>query len=73
MLTRRSALILWLGDLIGLAAFVLLGMQNHDTLASQAGTVRFAALFLPLALAWTVAAAGLDALQFLPPLRWRVI
>ena len=73
MLSTRSAVVLWLGDLAGLAAFVLLGMQNHDTLAGSSALARFGVFFGPLALAWTLAALGLDALQFLPPLRWRTI
>lgn len=73
MLTRRSAILLWVGDCLLLAAFVLLGMQNHATLAGSSALTRFAVFALPLLAAWTLAAAGLGALQFLPPLRWRAI
>jgi hypothetical protein len=73
VLTRRSALFLWIGDAVVLAVFVLLGMGTHATLDGPSALARFAAFAVPLLAAWTLAAAGLGALQFLPPLRWRVI
>jgi len=73
MLTRRSALFLWIGDALLLGAFVLLGMGTHATLGGPSALARFAAFAAPLLGAWTLASAGLGALQFLPPLRWRVI
>jgi len=73
VLTRRSAFFLWIGDAVVLAVFVLLGMGTHATLDGPSALARFAAFVVPLLAAWTLAAAGLGALQFLPPLRWRVI
>lgn len=73
MLSARSALLLWAGDLAVLAVFVLLGLRTHDTLAGPNALLRFAVLAGPLAAAWTLAAAPLGALSFAPPLRWRTI
>ncbi len=73
MLSRRSTLALLAGDLTCLCVFVLLGMGTHATLGGPSAWVRFAVLAGPLIAVWTVAAAGVGAQAFDPPLRWRVI
>ena len=55
--------ILFLGDAACLAAFVLVGMRGHDTLAGQNAALRIAINLGPLLLAWTLAALAVGAFR----------
>jgi hypothetical protein len=57
---------LYLGDGLCLAAFVLLGMRQHDTLAASNAALRFVVNFAPLLLAWTGAGLALGAFRLQP-------
>lgn len=73
MLRARSTLLLLLGDTVVLAAFVLVGMRTHNTLAASTALTRFAVLAGPLLLTWLVAATALGAWAVSAPPRWRAV
>ena len=61
------------GDLVCLAAFVLLGLRNHEELAQAGAFQRFLVNAGPLFVAWTLAALALGALRFAPPVSLRLV
>jgi hypothetical protein len=72
MTPNRTTAILILGDLVCLAGFVLVGMQQHETLGGQNAITRFAINTGPIALAWLASGLALGAFRLAPlPSFWR--
>ena len=67
MTNRSLQALLYLGDVLCLLGFVLVGMRQHDTLAAPDPALRFALNAGPLLLAWTVSGLALGAFRLPSP------
>jgi hypothetical protein len=72
-MSRRTAYALFLGDLLALAFFVVLGLGSHAELAQAGALQRFLLNFGPLALAWTAVGWALGAFRVELPLSVRAV
>ncbi len=73
MTSRKTAVTLFLGDVVCLAAIVLVGMGRHETFDIAHPALRFAINSLPLVAAWAAAGLGLRAFRFPEPVRLRTV
>ncbi len=64
---------LFLGDVACLAAFMLAGMDRHETLFGLHPALRFALNAGPLVIAWAAAGLALRAFRFPMPVRLRTV
>jgi hypothetical protein len=73
MTSRRTALVLFIGDAVCLVGFVLVGMGRHETFDVAHPVLRFAINSLPLIVAWAVAGLSLRVFRFPVPVRLRTV